>query len=81
VYSGGFVVSSFLPGDTSEIKRLTVWQVRITLISDILNNPDQKCPISDGSFQGTRGELRANTGDKTSPEDFVMSRVVTSGGG
>ena len=74
-------MNSFLPGDKNEIKRLTVWQVRVTLISDILKNPDQKCPISDGSSQGTRGELQANTGDKTSPEDSVMSRVVTSGGG
>lgn len=74
-------MNSFLPGDKGEIKCLTMWQVRVTLISDILNNPDQKCPISDGSSQGTKGELWANTGDKTSPEDSAKSRAVISGGG
>jgi hypothetical protein len=56
-------------------------EMKITLTADILNNPNQKCPISEGSSQGTSGESRANTGETSQPEAWVESRAVTSGGG
>ncbi len=55
--------------------------MKFTLTPDILNNPNQKYPISDGRSQGTSGELRASTGDTTLPNDWVVSRAATSGGG
>ena len=63
----------------NELKR--IGRDKNTLTADILKNPNQKHPISDGSCHGTSGELHASTGDTTLPIDWVESRTATSGGG